>query len=288
LGGRQALGLSAIALGSLLLAASAGTLAHAEWAQREHRAQQPSGPGEMLPPRLPPRLDDREPWREPSDRLAGAPETAVTATPLRTSPPAPDEASPTPRVRPTPYRPPGRAGLVDAPPPATPAPLALPPAPRPADTIPAGTPARGLGRPVWMAIPSIGVDASVTDVGIQDGAYQVPQWDVGHHADSSEPGGPGNSVYTGHVETLSAGHVFARLHELRAGDAVYVYTPAQRQTWVVTQVKAVPNTDNGFVLPTADTRITLYTCTGRWDPLAHDYTERLVVVGRLVETTARG
>jgi LPXTG-site transpeptidase (sortase) family protein len=274
--------MSAIALGGLLLAASAGTLAYAEWAQWEHRAQQPPGPGEVLPPRLD--------ARELPDPLyaAGAPESAVTPTPLRTKTPIPDEVSLTPSVQPTPYRPPGRVSAPDAPPPATQAPLPLAPTPRPADSIRAGAPARGLGRPVWMAIPSIGVDAGVTHVGIQDGAYQVPPWDVGHHADSGEPGVPGNSVYTGHVETLSVGHVFARLQDLQAGDAVYVYTPTQRQTWVVTQVKAVPNTDNRFVLPTADTRITLYTCTGRWDPLAHDYTERLVVVGRLVETTARG
>jgi LPXTG-site transpeptidase (sortase) family protein len=264
----------------LLLAASAGTLAHAEWAQWEHRAQQPPGPGEMLPARL----DDRA----LPERLDTAvePKSAATPTPLHASTPTPGELTPTPSVPPTVYRPPGRAGLVDAPPPATQTPFSLAPAPRPPE-IGAGTPARGLGRPVWMAIPSIGVDSGVTDVGVQDGAYQVPPWDVGHHRDSSEPGVPGNSVYTGHVETLSAGHVFGRLHEVRAGDAVYVYTPTQRQTWVVTQVKAVANTDNGFVLPTADTRITLYTCTGRWDPLAHDYTERLVVVGRLVETTAR-
>ena len=40
--------------------------------------------------------------------------------------------------------------------------------------------------------------------------------------------------------------------------------------------------------PTADTRITLYTCTGRWNPLTQDYSHRLVVVGRLVEATPHG
>ncbi|HEY7062655.1 MAG TPA: class F sortase [Chloroflexota bacterium] len=138
-----------------------------------------------------------------------------------------------------------------------------------------------------MAIPRLRVDSAVTDVGVHDGAYDVPLWDVGHHADSRNPGEPGNSVFNGHLETLHAGKVFARLAELTPGDAIYVYTPGYLLAWRVETVASVPNDDTGFVQPTADRRITLYTCTGRWDPLAHDYTERFVVVARLVIVSPR-
>ena len=81
--------------------------------------------------------------------------------------------------------------------------------------------------------------------------------------------------------------MFARLKEVGVGDAVYVYTRTERYAWVVEAVRTVPNTDSTFVAPTADTRITLYTCAGTFDPRSGDYTHRLVVVGRLVEVTPR-
>ena len=67
----------------------------------------------------------------------------------------------------------------------------------------------------WMRIPHIGVNSPVMEMGLQGGEYQVPSFDVGHHVDSANPGQPGNSVYNGHLETINAGHIFARLHGSR-------------------------------------------------------------------------
>jgi len=125
------------------------------------------------------------------------------------------------------------------------------------------------------------------EVGVENGEYVVPAWDIGHHQDSAEAGEAGNAVFNGHVETINAGHVFARLKDLAPGDAIYTYTKTQRLTWSVRETKAVPNTDTDFIGPTDDTRITLYTCTGTWNPLQHDYTQRLVVVGELVKAEDR-
>jgi LPXTG-site transpeptidase (sortase) family protein len=166
--------------------------------------------------------------------------------------------------------------------------LALTPTPMPEPSSVPPTAARpAYGPPVWITIPRIGVKSSIMAVGAQGSAYQVPSFDVGHHADSANPGEPGNSVFNGHLETIDAGRVFARLRELRVGDAVYVYTSTHRLDWVVQQVRTVPNTDHSFILPTADTRITLYTCAGRYNPLARDYTHRLAVVGGLVRAGPR-
>ena len=172
----------------------------------------------------------------------------------------------------------------------------------PSLTLPAGGPSRGVladpaarvaapqdpaGKPVWLKIPRINVDSSIMQMDVQGGEYQVPSFDVGHHADSANPGVVGNSVYNGHLETIDAGRVFARLREVAANDAVYVYTKTHRYDWVVEEVRTVPNTDTSFIAPSSDTRITMYTCAGSYDPRTRDYTHRLVVVGKLVQTTPR-
>jgi len=151
----------------------------------------------------------------------------------------------------------------------------------------APTPAPQFGPAVWMAIPKLKLSVNIMDVGIEHGEYVVPAWDVGHQDDSANPGEAGNAVFNGHVETINAGHVFARLKDLEAGDGIYTYTKTQRLIWAVRETKVVPNTDVGFLAPTEDARITLYTCTGTWRPLERDYSQRLVVVGELVGVDAR-
>ncbi|HLI27257.1 MAG TPA: class F sortase [Chloroflexota bacterium] len=144
-----------------------------------------------------------------------------------------------------------------------------------------------IGEPVRMEIPRINVRSSVMALPPKDGEYQVPSFDVGYHADSARMGEVGNAIFNGHLETIDAGRVFARLHELAPGDAIYVYTATHRFDWVVQEVRLVPNTDRSFLLPTTDTRITLYTCAGQFDLRTRDYTHRLVVTGKLVRVSPR-
>ena len=145
----------------------------------------------------------------------------------------------------------------------------------------------GFGPAVWMRIPRIEVDSHISDVGITAGYYDVPWFDVGHHADSANPGELGNSIYNGHVVTINAGEVFRRLHELQPTDAVYIYTPDHRLDWVVTDVFSVSQDDNSFLDATAAPRITLYTCTGDFNPIERNYAERLVAAAQLVNTGPR-
>jgi LPXTG-site transpeptidase (sortase) family protein len=144
-----------------------------------------------------------------------------------------------------------------------------------------------LGRAEWMRIPRIGVDAHISDVTIIDGYYDVPWFDVGHHVDSHDPGDLGNSIFNGHVVTINAGQVFRRLDQLVEGDAVYVYTPAYRLDWVVTDVFSVSAEDSTLLQDTDVPRITLYTCSGQFNPIERSYAERLVVVGELVNVVHR-
>jgi LPXTG-site transpeptidase (sortase) family protein len=145
----------------------------------------------------------------------------------------------------------------------------------------------GFGPAEWMRIPRIDVDSHITDVGVVGGYYDVPWFDIGHHLDSASPGELGNSIYNGHVVTINAGDVFRRLHELQPGDAVYVYTADYRLDWVVTDVFSVAQNDNSFLDDTEEPRITLYTCTGDFNPIERNYAERLVAVGQLVNAVPR-
>jgi LPXTG-site transpeptidase (sortase) family protein len=161
--------------------------------------------------------------------------------------------------------------------------------PTPAAAVAAPPPQAGLyGRAMWISIPRIRVDSRVVEVGVlADGEFQAPAFAVGHHVGSPNPGQAGNSVFAGHLTSINAGRVFARLRELRPGDAVYVYSQGYRLDWVVNDVRTVPNSDSSFILPTGDTRITLYTCAGHFLPLTRDYSDRLVVTARLVRAEPR-
>ena len=145
------------------------------------------------------------------------------------------------------------------------------------------TPLPSYGRPILMQIPGIRVDSAVTEVGVRNGEYEVPWWNVGHHVDSSYPGERGNSVFNGHLDTINAGRVFARLNALEVGDMLYVDTPTHRVAWVIEEARTVPSSDSSFIWQTQDTRITLYTCAGTYDRLARHYSQWLVVTGRMVE-----
>jgi sortase (surface protein transpeptidase) len=139
----------------------------------------------------------------------------------------------------------------------------------------------------WIRIPRIDVDSATIDVGVSDGYYDVPWFDVGHHVDSVNPGELGNSVFNGHVLTINAGRVFYRLKELVPDDAVFVYTPTYRTGWAVVSTLAVADGDDSFLLSTPQPQITLYTCSGDFNPLERSFTDRLVVVAQLVEVVAR-
>lgn len=237
-----------------------------------------------------------------------APAASTSAPASAASAPVDSPPAPTTVIAPTPMLPPPPAAPAEAAPPAV-APsdaepaaaddpaarVALAPAPESTGgivpTVPPvverPTEPASYGPATWIAIPKLGVAIGVMRVGVRGGEYVVPSWEVGHHADSANPGERGNAVMNGHLETINAGRVFARLKDLRPGDAVYTYTATHRLTWAVRETATVPNTEHGFVQPTDDRRLTLYTCAGTFNARAQDYTHRLVVVAELAEVSDR-
>lgn len=94
--------------------------------------------------------------------------------------------------------------------------------PAPPRAAPAGLPS---GPPVSIAVPAIGVDAAMVDLGIAtDGSIEVPSDPdrVGWLDTTPVPGEQGPAVLAGHVDSTSGPAVFQRLATLRPGDEIRV------------------------------------------------------------------
>lgn len=261
--GRRGLASAVNAVSALLLVLGVATFAYSQWAEWQYLRRQPPGPREALAAQL----DVRAP---------ATPEGAAGSSPPPTTSPfaADGGRAPTGAAQGSASVDGSIASLSSSAGGASGA-AAWPPR------------ASSYGRSERMVIPRIGVDSEITEVGVSGGEYEVPAWSVGHHADSAAPGESGNSVFNGHLESIQAGRVFGRLEELKAGDAVYVYTGTHRLDWAVYQVHMLPNTERDFMSTHGAVRLTAYTCTGTWSPLTRDYSHRLVVVAALVNVTPR-
>lgn len=167
--------------------------------------------------------------------------------------------------------------------PVTPAPL---PSAEPPTSAPVAAAAQlGAGvEPASVRIPAIDLDEPLIGLGIKpDGSMYVPaEWnDVGWFTGGGRPGGRGPTVIAGHVDSVSAPAVFARLHELVPGDTIDV-TDVNGSVvgYVVTEVTDFPKaqfpTARVFgALPTDEVRVV--TCGGAFDTEAASYVDNTVV-----------
>jgi LPXTG-site transpeptidase (sortase) family protein len=141
-----------------------------------------------------------------------------------------------------------------------------------------------------VAIPSIGVDSKVVEVGWdveQQGEQQVAIWQVakyavGQHRGSANPGEGGNIVLAGHVGGY--GKVFKDLFYVKPGDQITLYSNGQQYLYTVQQRLLV--TEEGvsgeqhaanaqLIAPTDHEMVTLVTC---WPPQGREkFTQRVVV-----------
>jgi LPXTG-site transpeptidase (sortase) family protein len=150
-------------------------------------------------------------------------------------------------------------------------------------------PSSGVLIPVRLSIPSIGVDASIEQVGVEsDGSMGTPSsFDtVAWYKDGSKPGEPGNAVIDGHVNNaLTAAGVFEHLDQLHLGDNILVSDASGRSlSFTVTseQVYAVDKAPTSQIFATAGAPgLALITCDGAWDQGKKMFNERLVVYATL-------
>jgi LPXTG-site transpeptidase (sortase) family protein len=170
---------------------------------------------------------------------------------------------------------------------------ATPTAPAPAATAPVRILSRSI--PTRIAIPAIGVDSSVMQLGLNpDGTLQVPPYDknapAGWYRGSPTPGELGPSVILGHVDTFKAGPVvFYRLAQLHPGNQVIIHRQDGRTaTFVVDRVENIPK-DNFPTLKvygnTDRPELRIVTCGGEYNQAKHDYTDNTVVFAHLQSRT---
>lgn len=142
-----------------------------------------------------------------------------------------------------------------------------------------------VGRPTRLRVPAIGVDEHLVPVGLQeDGAMETPDFGgAGWYSPGPRPGASGPAVIVAHVHGPAGDDVFARLHELRAGDEVTVERSEGSTTFVVTEVSTAPKEELPYDRIWSDSSVPvlrLITCAGTPDPVTRTYPDNTIVYAR--------
>lgn len=143
--------------------------------------------------------------------------------------------------------------------------------------------------PVRVSIPSIGVDSALEDLGLgPSGELEAPvDFDLaGWYSEGVVPGALGPAIIAGHVDSVTAPAVFARIAELAPGDEVTVTMSdgtahSFRITGSVQSAKSNFPTDEVYRnVPAPELR--LITCAGAFDSSIGHYTDNLIVFASMI------
>jgi LPXTG-site transpeptidase (sortase) family protein len=171
-----------------------------------------------------------------------------------------------------------------------------PPAASEPEPTPEATP-EPVAAPLRLVIESLGVDAPVIEMGVDDqGIPHVPLngQDVAWYDFSSPPGAGSNAVFAGHINWEGAIGVFGEVNKLQAGDTIRLISKDEHEyTYKVFANFPVDPYDSDslkVMSPTPTDTVTLITCGGSWIPDPNErfggsYTNRTIVQARLMEST---
>jgi sortase A len=135
--------------------------------------------------------------------------------------------------------------------------------------------------PVWtVALPRLNIRSGVVPVD-----WEPPLFVVGQLKNSAKVS-EGNSVLVGHL-VGSLGNVFQHLDRVNIGDEVIATSRGEQYRFIVSQKEVLPPDDTTPLDDTETPRLTLMTCTGVWNPLVRDYTQRLWVIAEPPELAAK-
>jgi len=146
-----------------------------------------------------------------------------------------------------------------------------------------------LNLPSRLLIPTIGVNAEIQYVGVNDkGEMEVPSniTDVGLFKFGVIPGQTGSAVIAGHFngENNQEG-VFANLNKLKAGDKLSIEDKTGKSITFIVQKKELY--DSGYAddvfNQSGDAHLNLVTCDGLWDEAKKSYTKRLVIFSDILK-----
>ncbi|MBV9355557.1 MAG: sortase [Chloroflexi bacterium] len=135
------------------------------------------------------------------------------------------------------------------------------------------------GPPSVISIPELKVHSGVLPTD-----WEPPPFVVGELKGSANVS-QGNTILIGHL-TGAAGNVFAHLDQLQPGEKVTATSRGVDYDFVVSEVDTLPENDLNPLKPSDTPRLTLMTCAGVWNPITHDYNERLWVVAELPDQAA--
>lgn len=140
--------------------------------------------------------------------------------------------------------------------------------------------------PVQVIIPSIGVDSSLVNLGLNaDGTLEVPTdyakagWFVGGNYPGDPSGPPG--LIAGHVDDNTGPAVFFELSSLVVGDEVHVVRADNSvAVFAVTTTAQYPKDEfpaAEVYAPVPGSELVLITCTGEFNESARSYLDNFVV-----------
>ncbi|WP_328418923.1 class F sortase [Micromonospora sp. NBC_00389] len=139
------------------------------------------------------------------------------------------------------------------------------------------------GPPTRVRVPRIGVDSTLTVLGLDRAGALIPPTDfetAGWYGGGPAPGDTGPAVLAGHLDSRRGPAVFARLGELRPGDRVEVWRGGQRLSFRVTgSLRTRKDQFPTAVVygPTPGAELRLVTCGGDFDRRRGHYRDNVVV-----------
>jgi len=175
---------------------------------------------------------------------------------------------------------------------------APPTVPNPGPGVPAAAPSGATGpavprsAPVALRIPAIGVDVSLSTLGLNaDHTVQVPTdfQQPGWFGLGPSPGQTGSAVILGHVDSYTDPAVFFQILTLRAGDQVNVSLAdgaiAHFQVSAVAMYAKDQFPAQQVYAPHGGSALQLVTCGGTFDTHTRSYLSNIVAYTTLVATT---
>ena len=146
-------------------------------------------------------------------------------------------------------------------------------------------------RPTRIEIPTLGVSAPMTTLGLTDGgSVQVPPLDnhnlAGWYKGSVTPGQRGTAVILGHVDSYTGESVFFNIKTLRPGDQIKVVrADGSIAVFAVDGVQKVVKATfpaEAIYANTSYPSLRLITCGGPFDKARGQYLDNIVVYSHLI------
>lgn len=140
-----------------------------------------------------------------------------------------------------------------------------------------------LENPTYLIIPSIGVYASIQNVGLSEsGEMKVPDNSdmVGWYDISRLLSRFGGAVVSGHLNDEKGNPgVFADLKKLKPGELIFIEDKnGQKYQFIIGGSHLYsPDGNNDVFMEKKDVVLNLVTCDGEWDVKSKTYSQRLVV-----------